>query len=57
VVKESDIRVEGQTSGEWVDLGTLHLVPGKRGFVRITNKAADGLVVADAVLFIFQIKK
>jgi len=51
-VKETDIRVEGQTSGEWVALG-MHMLPkGKKSFVEISNKNADGIVVTDAVLFV-----
>lgn len=52
VVKESDIQVEGQTAGEWVALGTYSLPSGKKSFVEITNKHADGVVVADAILFV-----
>lgn len=52
VVKESDIQVEGQTAGEWMALGTYSLPSGKKSFVEITNKHADGVVVADAVLFV-----
>lgn len=46
------VKVEGQTSGEWVDLGTYQLKAGKRAYVEISNHKADGAVVADAVLFI-----
>ena len=52
VVKESDIQVEGQTAGEWVALGTYSLPSGKKSFVEITNKHADGVVAADAILFV-----
>jgi hypothetical protein len=52
VVKETDVRVEGQTSGEWVPLGTYTLPKGKKSFVEISNKNADGIVVADAVLLV-----
>ncbi|WP_373496810.1 FAD-dependent oxidoreductase, partial [Aquiflexum sp.] len=52
IVKEEDIRVEGQTSGEWVFLGEYRLSAGKEAFVEISNKGADGIVVADAVLFV-----
>lgn len=46
------VKVEGQTSGEWVDLGTVKLAKGKKGYVEITTEGADGVVLADAVLFI-----
>jgi hypothetical protein len=55
VVKEAGIptgklRVEGQTSGEWVKCGAYQLLPEKDNYVTISNKGADGVVVADAVL-------
>lgn len=51
-VKEDDIRVEGQTSGEWVHLGQYALDPNQETYVEITNRGADGVVVADAVLWV-----
>jgi hypothetical protein len=48
----SSLQVEGQTSGEWMDLGAYNLPKGKKGYVEITNRGADGVVVADAMLFI-----
>ncbi len=50
----ASVRVEGQTSGEWVDLGVMKLTKGGKAFVEITAEGADGLVVADAVLFMPQ---
>jgi hypothetical protein len=50
-LKLAEIRVEGQTSGEWIHLGKFNLKPGKKAFVKISSKDADGVVVADAVLF------
>jgi len=52
LVKEGDIRVEGQTSGEWVHLGQFDLEEGMDAYVEITNQGADGTVVADAVLWV-----
>jgi FAD dependent oxidoreductase len=46
------IKVEGQTSGEWVSLGRFTLQKGILTSVTITNKDADGYVAADAVLFV-----
>lgn len=43
---------EGQTSGEWVALGTYTLPKGNKTAVTLTSKAADGVVVADAMLFV-----
>lgn len=52
IVREADVRVEGQTSGEWVSLGEVNLPAGRQGYVEVSNKGADGIVVADAVLFV-----
>lgn len=43
--------VQGQTSGEWVSLGTFNFSTGK-GYVEVTGKGADGIVIADAVLLV-----
>lgn len=42
--------VEGQTSGEWVLLGTYQLKKGKGVQVTVSGTGADGVVAADAVL-------
>ncbi|MEP7111483.1 MAG: FAD-dependent oxidoreductase [Ferruginibacter sp.] len=47
-----NIEVKGQTSGEWVSLGEYNFPAGKNGFIEITNKKADGLIIADAVLLV-----
>jgi hypothetical protein len=52
IVNQSDIQVEGQTSGEWVSLGTCILSKGKGAYVQVSDKNADGTIVADAVLFV-----
>lgn len=52
IIRESDIRVEGQTSGEWVSLGKLKLSAGTKGYVEVSTNDSDGVVVADAVLFV-----
>lgn len=51
-VKPNEIKIEGQTSGEWVSLGTFRLPKGKKSYVGISNQNTDGVVVADAVLFV-----
>ncbi len=48
----SQIHVEGQTSGEWISLGTYALPAGNKTSVTITTKDADGFVAADAVLWV-----
>lgn len=54
VVYNSDIKVLGQTRGEWVSLGTYSFSKGNQAYVRISDKEADGAIVADAVLFVPQ---
>jgi hypothetical protein len=51
-IRESDIRVEGQTSGEWVSLGTYDLPKGMKSFTEVSNKNSDGKTIADAVIWI-----
>lgn len=51
-ITQDDIKVEGQTRGEWVLLGKYQLAVGKTAYVEITNNGADNVVTADAVLFI-----
>lgn len=51
-INKSDIIVIGQTSGEWAPLGTYSFMKGTQGYVRISNKDADGTVVADAVILV-----
>lgn len=51
-IKKEKIDVKGQTSGEWVHLGRFDLPVGNKASVTISNKGADGIVVADAVLFV-----
>ena len=45
----SDVAVVGQTLGEWIRLGRFELSPGC--YVEISEKGADKIVAADAVLF------
>lgn len=48
---KSDIKVQGQTSGEWVFLGTFVLSEKNRPYVEIGNNGSPGIIAADAVLF------
>ncbi len=52
VIRQADVIVEGQTSGEWVHLGSYDLPAGGKSYVDITTKNADGLVLADAVIWV-----
>jgi hypothetical protein len=51
-IDHSNTRVEGQTSGEWISLGTHGLKKGMMAYVEISNKEADGASIADAILFV-----
>lgn len=52
-IHKTDIKIAGQTSGEWVNLGIFTL-PKKspKVYVEITNQHANGPIAADAVLFV-----
>lgn len=52
IISPNDVKVEGQTSGEWIALGTYSLPVGKTSYATITNAGSDGVVVADAMLFV-----
>jgi len=51
-IQTSSVKVEGQTSGEWIDLGAYQLTKGNNAFVEINSDKSVGVIVADAVLFI-----
>jgi len=51
-ISPNEIKVEGQTSGEWIGLGSYSLPVGKASHVTVTTAGSDGIVVADAVLFV-----
>ncbi|WEK33961.1 MAG: FAD-dependent oxidoreductase [Candidatus Pseudobacter hemicellulosilyticus] len=51
-IQSKDIRIVGQTSGEWVSLGMFTFPEGKRALVEISNQDASGTIAADAVLFV-----
>jgi hypothetical protein len=52
IINQSDVQVQGQTSGEWVSLGEYDLPSGNKAYVQVSNQKADGVIIADAVLFI-----
>ncbi len=52
IIKQEDIKVEGQTSGEWANLGSYQLPAGKESYVEVSTEDADGLVFADAIIWI-----
>jgi hypothetical protein len=46
----NQVKIEGQTSGEWMLLGRYDLKKSERPYVEISTRGANGTVVADAVL-------
>jgi hypothetical protein len=54
VTAATPAKAEGQTSGEWVSLGTYTLAKGNKTEVTLTTTNADGIVTADALLFVPQ---
>jgi hypothetical protein len=54
LIKDADIKVVGQTSGEWVSLGNFELNAGQKVYVEIQTKEPGAAVVADALLLVPQ---
>lgn len=50
-------KVEGQTSGEWVSLGTHRFNKDSKQSIAIAAPAQTGIVIADAVLFVPERKR
>lgn len=50
-IEEVSVASQAQVN-DWIKLGTYQFEKGNTGFVEITNQNANGVVVADAVLFI-----
>lgn len=51
-ISPNAVKIEGQTSGEWISLGHHKLKKGKKNMAEIRATGANGVVVADAVLFL-----
>ncbi|MGX5816740.1 FAD-dependent oxidoreductase [Chitinophaga lutea] len=51
-VKADDVKVVGQTSGEWVKLGTFPMRKGETSTIEIQSDGGEGVVVADAVRWV-----
>lgn len=51
-INRAAMRVQGQSGGGWVLLDTQTLKKGKAAFVEITNAGTEGVVAADAILFV-----
>lgn len=52
LIRDAEVKVVGQTSGEWVSLGGYSLNAGKGAYVEIATKELEGAVVADALLLV-----
>jgi hypothetical protein len=55
-IRAADVKIAGQTSGEWVELGIYSLPAGQKAYVEVSNQNAGGPIAADAVLFVPVIK-
>lgn len=51
-IHSKDVKITGQTSGDWVELGTYRLPEGQKAYVEVSNQNANGVIAADAVLFV-----
>lgn len=51
IVKRSEVNIAGQTSGDWVKLGTFSLSKGNKNYIEISG-SENGAVVADAILLV-----
>lgn len=52
VINKDSVKVEGQTTGEWIELGTYDFHKNSIPYVEVSTGSATGTVIADAVLFI-----
>lgn len=52
IVSVSNLKVEGQTSGEWISLGKHFFAKGRENYIEVNTQQADGTVIADAVLLL-----
>jgi hypothetical protein len=50
-IKTADVAIVGQTSGEWVHLGSYNLSAGTSAYAEVSVKHATGRVFADAVIW------
>ena len=52
VIEDANVKMVGQTSGEWVTLGTYSFSAGKKAYIELSTANADAAVTADAVLLV-----
>ena len=51
-INKDSVKIEGQTSGEWIELGTYDFHKNTKSYIEISAGNTNGIVIADAVLFI-----
>ncbi|HEX6890683.1 MAG TPA: FAD-dependent oxidoreductase [Chryseolinea sp.] len=49
-LKPNQLKIEGQTSGEWMLVGQYDMKQNERPYLEVSTRGADGTVIADAVL-------
>lgn len=55
ILDYSKVEIKGQTSSTWVEVGEFTFYQGKNNpYVEISNQGADGIVAANAILFVPQ---
>lgn len=52
MINKEEVIVEGQTSGEWIELGVYNFPSNLNAYVEVSSKDASGKVIADAVLLV-----
>jgi hypothetical protein len=53
-IENSSVAITGQTSGQWVLLGAFELNKDQKPYVKIVSKGSEGIVNADAILWILE---
>lgn len=51
-INKDSVKIEGQTSGEWIELGIYDFHKNTKSYIEISAGNTNGIVIADAVLFI-----
>ena len=51
MLETSSIKELGLSSGEWVKVGIFTLPAGRTSYLEISNRGADGIITADAVIW------
>ena len=51
-INKDSVKIEGQNSGEWIELGIYDFHKNTKSYIEISAGNTNGIVIADAVLFI-----